>query len=68
MTPGEIEVKINFLSREIQYWRGILANKSCRSCEHFDNGYSCGLTNGVAPPPEVQKTGCPQWAWDQIPF
>lgn len=68
MSPGEIQVKIQLAQREAGYWQSVLDEKSCRSCKHFDNGYSCGLTNGIAPPPEVQKTGCPQWAWDEIPF
>ena len=68
MTPSEIQVKIRLAQQEAGYWQSLLDKKSCHSCKHFDNGYSCGLTNGVVPPPEVLKTGCPKWVWDEIPF
>lgn len=67
MKPVEIQVKINVARREMEYWQGILATKSCKDCINFQGG-ACSLANGVTPPPEVQKTGCPQWDWDEIPF
>jgi len=67
MSPAEIEVKIACARREMEHWGQVLQKKSCESCEHFwDSG--CKLANGVKPPPEVQKTGCPEWRYDCIPF
>ncbi len=68
MTPAEIQVKIHLAQQEAGYWQSLLTNKSCRSCKHFDDGLTCGLTDRIEPPAEVKKTGCPQWVWDSIPF
>lgn len=68
MTPGEIQVKITLAQKEAAYWQGLLDNKGCLSCKHFDDGFTCGLTDRIAPPAEVKKTGCPAWKWDEIPF
>lgn len=67
MKPIEIEVKIACARREMEHWQGILAKKSCHDCVHFQHP-GCQLANGISPPPEVQKVGCPEWVWDSIPF
>lgn len=67
MKPAEIQVKVMCARREMEYWQNILAKKSCGDCAHFE-ARTCRLAGGIAPPPEVQKTGCPEWTWDNIPF
>lgn len=67
MKPIEIEVKIACARRELEHWQGILSKKSCHDCVHFQHP-GCQLANGISPPPEVQKVGCPEWTWDSIPF
>lgn len=67
MTPAEIQVKINIAQKEADFWRDILANKSCGDCTQWQHP-GCGLANGAEPPPEVVKTGCDAWSWDDIPF
>lgn len=67
MKIEEIEVKVNMARREMDYWKDIIKNKGCKSCQHFSSG-SCDLADGATPPPEVQATGCDSWAWDCIPF
>jgi len=67
MIPAEIQVKINVLRRELQWWENVLAKKSCMDCKQWQHR-GCGLAGGVEPPPEVVKTACPQWDWDEIPF
>lgn len=67
MIPAEITVKINIARREMEYWQDILAKKNCRDCKHWAH-VGCGLAGGVVPPDDVIKTGCPEWAWDCIPF
>jgi hypothetical protein len=67
MKVSEIQVKIQCAEREAHYWREILRKKSCADCINwYDSG--CKLANGERPPPEVEKVGCPAWAWDEIPF
>lgn len=66
MKPFEIEIKITLARREMQYWQDILAKKSCKDCENFPTGV-CKIAM-CTPPVDVQKVGCPQWAWDTIPF
>ena len=67
MKHSEIQVKIEIDKREMQFWLEILEKKSCSDCQNFPNGV-CKLAGDVLPPPEIQKTGCPEWAWDSIPF
>lgn len=67
MKKIEIEVKINVARREMEYWQRILRDKSCEDCQHFQQR-GCTLANGLQPPLEVVKTGCPEWNWDEIPF
>ena len=38
----------------------------CQSCEHFADG-ACNRFDSD-PPPEVQKTGCDEWAWNGCPI
>lgn len=68
MTPAEIQVKINIAQREADFWREILRRKSCKDCVHFANAPQCAMANGAVPPSDVQRTGCPSWSWDEIPF
>lgn len=67
MKPAEIEFKIRLAEKEAKLWRDILADKSCHHCLHFSAG-GCNLADGQVPPPEVQKSGCPAWEYDEIPF
>jgi hypothetical protein len=67
MSRAAIEVRINVARREMEYWQNLLAKRSCKDCEHFQQG-GCKLANGVQPPAEVQKVGCDSWEWDSIPF
>lgn len=67
MKPVEIEVKIGIARREMEYWQGVLKSKSCEDCQNFQQG-ACELAGGQTPPPDVLKTGCPEWNWDEIPF
>lgn len=67
MKIAEIGVKVACARREMEYWQAIIAKKSCGDCIHFQVR-SCELAGGIAVPPEVQKTGCPEWNWDNIPF
>lgn len=67
MSTALIQVRINIASRELEYWRNLLRDKSCNDCENFQDG-GCKLANGQRPPPEVQKVGCDSWEWDEIPF
>lgn len=66
MRPAEIEVKIRIAQKEADYWRGILTNKSCKSCEHYSMP-EC-LKHEATPPPDVVVKSCDDWAWDCIPF
>ena len=66
MRAGEIRVKIKVLMNEAQIWSDILEKKSCRDCQEF-LGNECRKYN-AEPPPEVVKTGCDEWNWDEIPF
>ena len=66
MTPAEIEVKIAVAQREVDFWRGILERKGCKTCSHWH--YGCELAEFAMPPEEVVKTGCPSYVWDTIPF
>jgi len=66
MRTAEIELKINVLQREMDFWRGVLADKRCGNCTHYDFGM-CKKYD--ATPPEGDKQpGCDDWDWDQIPF
>ena len=67
MSPAEIQVKINIAQREADYWRDIIKRKSCKDCKHFPDSV-CDLAGGVEPPAEVQKVGCGEWSFDEIPF
>lgn len=44
-------------------------DKSCLTCINFDN-YSrgCKVANNITPPEHIIHNGCPQWAFDSIPF
>lgn len=66
MTLAEIQVKINLARREMEFWQNIAGKKSCRDCTHYAMP-ECDKFN-AAPPPDVVKTGCEEWTWDQIPF
>lgn len=64
---AEIKLRITTAQRDLKYWQGILDSKSCKECVHFvANG--CKLADGVRPPPEIEKVGCDEWRWDDIPF
>lgn len=67
MKVSEIQVKINVARREMEYWQDILRTKSCDGCESFYLG-GCKKADGQTPPADVQKVGCPEWTWDEIPF
>jgi len=67
MKPHEIQVKVNIAQREADYWRQILRDKACKNCVEWE-GNTCRLAGHITPPPDVQKTGCPEWTYDQIPF
>lgn len=71
MKPVEIEVKVNIIKKELAYWEGVLKDRRCATCENYAYqgaaGSVCNLA-GIAPPPDVLKTGCPEWAYDEIPF
>jgi hypothetical protein len=67
MKPIEIQVKIKCAEREANYWRDILRDKACRNCLHWQHD-GCRLADGEVPPPSVQKSGCPAWEYDEIPF
>lgn len=42
--------------------------KCCNSCEHFnDYGTWCRRWQ-AAPPEDVQKVGCDEYTYDEIPF
>lgn len=66
MKAGEIRVKIKALMGEAQMWSDILEKKSCQDCTHWQQSV-CQKWN-AEPPPEVVKTGCDEWNWDEIPF
>ncbi len=67
MKPVEIQVKIRIAQAEADWWRNILAKKSCNDCMEWDDN-ACKLAGGVRPPPEVIKVGCDFWSYDEIPF
>jgi predicted metal-binding protein len=67
MSRAYIEVRINIARRELEYWQNLLRNKSCDDCKEFQQGV-CNKAGGVRPPPDIIKTGCPEWDWDEIPF
>ena len=67
MTEAEIQVKINIAQREANYWREVLASRSCKNCSQCTHP-GCGLADGAEPPPEVVQFGCDAWSWDGIPF
>lgn len=67
MRPAEIQVKINVLNHELNFWKSLLAKKSCRDCEHGQTQGWCQKFE-AQPPEDVQKAGCDEWSWDQIPF
>jgi hypothetical protein len=67
MSPAEIQVKINLAQREADYWREIIARKSCEDCKQWQHS-ACSLAGGVVPPDDVVRVGCDNWSWDEIPF
>lgn len=67
MKAGEIRIKIKALMGEAQMWSDILEKKSCMDCTRFSPEHVCMHWN-AEPPPEVKKTGCDEWKWDEIPF
>jgi hypothetical protein len=67
MRPAEIQVKINLARREMEYWQGVLKNKSCKECEHGQRSGWCSK-HEASPPQEVQLSGCDDWCWCEIPF
>lgn len=67
MKIAEIEVKIACARREMEHWQNILNTRKCQDCEHW-SGSGCDKAGGAVPPPDVQKTGCPEWQWNLIPF
>jgi hypothetical protein len=67
MTPAEIEVKVSIARREMQFWQEVLTRKGCKDCKHWQHP-GCGLAEGIHPPPDVVKEGCPEWLWDGVPF
>ncbi len=67
MTPAEIQVKINLARREMAFWQEILERKGYNDCKQWKQP-GCNLAGEIVPPAEVVKVGCPEWAWDQIPF
>lgn len=67
MSTAYIQVRINIARREVEYWQNLLRDKSCADCKNFQSG-GCELAGGQTPPLDVQKTGCPEWSWDEIPF
>lgn len=66
MKQVEIEVKIGVLRRELTYWESVLQKRSCGECINYSEKV-CRLA-GIAPPSDVQATGCPEYEWDDIPF
>lgn len=66
MRAAEIQVKINIAQREVDFWRGVLADKRCGNCEQFD-GNRCGKYD-AEPPGGIKEPGCDEWSWDSIPF
>lgn len=66
MRTAEIEVKINVLQREMDFWRGILADKRCGNCSSMHGGM-CTKYNAM-PPEGMHQPGCDEWSWDSIPF
>lgn len=66
MRPAEIGVKINIARREMEYWQGVLKDKRCGNCTQYVQGI-CHKFQAM-PPPDVVKTGCDEWSWDEIPF
>lgn len=67
MSPAEIQVKISIAQKEADFWREILAKKSCEDCRQWQHR-GCSLAEGAEPPPEVVSVGCDAWNWDSIPF
>lgn len=53
--------------RVVANYLGVLERKGCMTCEHFKSN-GCALAGFASPPPEVQKSGCPEWDYDHIPF
>ena len=66
MKPAEIQVKINIAQREVDFWRGILTNKGCKTCTQYAMP-ECDKFQ-AAPPPDVVASGCDEWEFDGIPF
>jgi hypothetical protein len=66
MRPAEIQVKINVLQREMDFWRGVLADKRCGNCMEWD-GQQCDKYKAT-PPQGLKEPGCEEWSWDSIPF
>lgn len=71
MKPVEIEVKVNIIKKELAYWESVLKDRRCVTCLNYSRPMGkqsvCKLA-GITPPPEVLKTGCPEWDYDEIPF
>ena len=64
---AEIKLRIKTAEHDLKYWQIVLEKKACKDCVHFvANG--CKLAGGVRPPPEIEKVGCDEWRWDDIPF
>lgn len=68
MDEKAIRDRIRMHEREAVLWREILNKRSCKSCEHWLIVGGCALAEGSEPPAEVQKTGCPAWEYDEVPF
>jgi hypothetical protein len=67
MRAVEIQIKINLARREVEYWQGVLANKTCGECNHFSRSGTCSKYN-AAPPDGEKQPGCDDWDWNEIPF
>ena len=66
MRPAEIQVKINVLQREMDFWRGVLADKRCGNCTEYVQGI-CHKYQAM-PPAGDKEPGCDEWVYDMIPF
>lgn len=66
LTKPLMELLVEHHQDMARIYQNRLRAMSCGNCDHWGAG-RCGKWN-VTPPSDVQKIGCEDYVYDQIPF
>jgi len=70
VTKITLPAMIALHENELRQYQRVISNEvNCRGCRHSDKGTpaKCRKWNMIAPE-DVQKAGCDDWVYDDIPF